>query len=119
MFEEYKHPKNDGLYAFLEAPSELLMTTVPEEARNSMDAHGDLKTISDYLTLSPRISNDKTKCIILLNEKLEPRDNVVSEDDLIFWNTYLIPYGLGSDVWFGLAEYKTKLASPEYAQEDI
>lgn len=115
MYEKYKHPNNDGLYAFVEAPSGLLDTHVPVEARNALDKDGNPKLIKDYLTLSPQISLDGTTCIILLNESIEDRLGGVNEADLAFWDEALAPYGLGEVSWLTIEEYSKLRASDKYS----
>lgn len=116
MYERFKHSSNPWLYAFVVAPVELLGTEVVPESRNALktaeyDEEGQIiegtqvyKTIEEYLSLPPRISNDGTKCLVLLNESLAPRMTGVTEADLEFWDANLKQYGLGSDVWLTIDE---------------
>ena len=117
MYEKYKHPHNDGLYAFVEAPTALLTTPVPAEARNALDGEGNPKSIGEYVTLPPRISLDGTKCIVLLNEKLEERTALVNVEDLDFWNGSLNAYGLAEARWMTIAEYQALVNGPLYKEE--
>ena len=114
MYEKYKHPDNDGLYAYVEAPTALLDTPVPAEARNALNSQGQPKSIQNYLTIPPVISLDGTKCIILLNEYLEGRTRLVDVADLDFWNGSLNAFGLAEARWMTIAEYLVLRTSDKY-----
>lgn len=127
MYEEFTHPSetNPGLYVFIEAPIALLDAEIPAEARNSviLDDDGEVvrqKVLSEYLTLAPCMSLDGEAFVGLLNESLAPRNLPVSMDDLKFWDQFLTPLGLGHDAggWMTIAQWREKLASPEYATEE-
>jgi len=133
MYEEFKHPNNNALYAFIAAPAALLATTVPpgakwgtvETAPAQYDGEGNetvpaatrQKTIEEFVIKADR-SVDGTKAIVLLAAMECPtmRTYGVNEQDLAEWDAFLTPYGLNyeSGSWLTLGQYKEKLHSPEY-----
>lgn len=129
MYEKFKHPRNNNLYAFIEAPVELLNIEVPVGAKWSSvitgyDENGEpitrQKTMSEFL-LHKIYSLDGTKVLVLLSAMQSPvyRIRGVNESDLNDWDLYLTPYNLNyaSGAWMTIDEYKVKLNSIEYNEE--
>lgn len=137
MFEEFKHPNNDNLYAFLEVPAEFLKTVVPEGAKwgtfvvspAEYDSKGNeitsattrQKTLDEFL-LHKVYSIDGATALILLAAMERPtmRTNGVNQQDLIEWDYYLQDHGLhyASGLWMTIDQYKIRLRSPDYCKEE-
>ncbi len=123
-YSKFLH-SNGCYYAWVEVPITMLQLTAPADATNAKknvvydDETGEetsyeLKTMTEYLTLDPIISEDGTKCICLLNEAQEPRRKGVDEGDLAFWDSYLAEYNIGSDVWMSSGEKNELLTGGDY-----
>jgi hypothetical protein len=134
QYERFKHPDPffTALYAFVEAPAEMLEIQVPPGAKWGtvvvtpavLDAEGNevtpavtrQKTIGEFAFIHA-YSLDGSTAVVMLAAIEAPtyRTHGVNAQDLAEWDARLAPYGLASGKWMNIPEVNALLATPAYA----
>jgi hypothetical protein len=105
-----------GLYAFVEAPAQMLGVIVPPGAKWGTRDDGKQKTIGEFCFIHA-YSLDKSKVVVMLAAIEAPtyRNIGVTVQDLADWELFLTAYGFTPDTWMNIEELNTLLQTKEYA----
>ena len=123
MYERFKC--EDGVYrAYVQCPSELLDTEIPEGVKwsgvvLSVDEDGvettRQKTLREFVLthLITYMDDGTTIFPLAAMERPVTRQKAVNEEDMGQWDAFLTPYGYDSSKWLTIAERNAMMPEEE------